>query len=75
MRAHGHTQELFPNPSKLSAIRFIPMSTADCEGGLSALLCIEIDASNHFSSKVLNCLMTIVIEGPLIDKFNFDEAC
>ena len=46
----GTTQELFPNLSKLAAICLMPMSTVDCEGGLSTLLCIKTDASNQFSS-------------------------
>ena len=64
-----HTK-LFPNLSKLAAICLMPMSTVNCEGGLSTLLCIKTDASIQFSSKILNCLVTIAIKGPPIDEFN-----
>ena len=45
------TQELFPNLSKLAPMGLMPVSTVDCEGGLSVLLCIKIDASNQHLSK------------------------
>ena len=70
-----YTQELFPSLSKLAVISLKSMSTVDCEGGLSALLCIKIDASKQLLSKILNCLMMIFIEEPLTDDFNFDEVC
>ena len=71
----GRNEELLSSLSKLAAIGLMPMSTVDCEGDLSALLCMKDDASNELSGKILNCLMTIVNEGPPIDEFSFDEAC
>ena len=50
---------MFPNITKLAAIDLLmPMSTADCERGFSALSRIKTDLRNRLLSNTLNCLMT-----------------
>ena len=69
-------QDMFPNLSKLAAIGLLmPMSTVDCERGFSALSRIKADARNRLSSRTLNSLMAIAIEGPPIEEFLFDCTC
>ena len=65
LTSNAQLLNMFPNLAQLSAIGLvIPMSTADCERGFSALRRIKIDLRNRLSSKVLNALMAILIEGP-----------
>ena len=66
-------QDMFPNLRKLCAIALvIPMSTADCERGFSALSRVKTDLYNRLSCKIVNALMTISIEGPKCDEFPFE---
>lgn len=58
-------QAMFPNLTKLAAIGLVlPVSTVDCERGFSALSRIKTDLRNRLSSRILNDLMTITVEGP-----------
>ena len=67
---------MVPNLNKLAAIGLLlPMSTVDCERGFSALTRIKIDLRNWLSSKTLNNLMMIAVEGPSSDEFPYDQAC
>ena len=67
---------MFPNITKLAAIGLLmPMSTADCERGFSALSRIKTDLRNRLSSNTLNCLMTIAVEGPPLNEFPYEKAC
>ena len=67
---------MFPNLCKLAAIGLLlPMSTVDCERGFSALTRIKTDIRNRLSSKILNNLMTISVEGPPPEEFPYDKAC
>ena len=50
------------------------MSTVDCERGFSALSRIKTDIRNRLSSKILNHLMTISVEGPSPEEFPCEEA-
>ena len=69
-------QAIFPNLSKLAAIGLLmPMSTVDCERGFSALSRIKTDLRNRLSSRILNDLMTITVEGPLPSEFPYEQAC
>ena len=62
--------DMFRNLGKLCAIGLvIPMSTADCERGFSALNRIKTELRNRLSCKILNALMTILIEAPERDEF------
>ena len=61
---------------KLAAIGLLlPMSTVDCERGFSALSRIKTDIRNRLSSKVLNHLVTISVEGLPPEEFPYDKAC
>ena len=53
----------------------LPMSIVDCECGFSALARIKTDIRNRLSSKILNNLITITIEGLLPEDFPYDKAC
>ena len=67
---------MFPNLSKLATIGLLlPMSTVDCERGFSVLSRIKTNIRNRLSSKILNDLMTITVEGPPPDEFPYDQAC
>ena len=67
---------MFPNLYKLAAIGLLlPMSTVDCERGFSALSRIKTDIRNRLSSKILNNLMVITVEGPSPEEFPHEEAC
>ena len=67
---------MFPNLSKLASVGLLmPMSTVDCERGFSALSRIKTNSRNRLSSKILNDLLTITVEGPSIDDFPYGEAC
>ena len=69
-------ETMFPNLYKLAAIGLLlPMSTVDCECGFSALSRIKTDIRNRLSSKILNHLMTISLEGPSPEEFPYEEAC
>ena len=69
-------EAMFPNLCKLDAIGLLlPMSTVDCERGFYALSRIKTDIHNHFSSKILNNLMTVSVEGPPLEDFPYDKAC
>ena len=76
LTSNAQLLDMFPNLAKLAAIGLIiPMSTADCERGFSALGRIKTDLRNRLSSKVLNALMTISIEGPDDNEFPFERTC
>ena len=67
---------MFPNLSKLATIGLLlPMSTVDRERGFSALSRIKIDIRNRLSSKILNDLMTITVEGPPPNEIPYDQGC
>lgn len=69
-------QAMFPNLSKLAAIGLLlPMSTVDCERGFSALSRIKTNLRNRLSSRILNDLMTITVEGPPPSEFPYEQAC
>ena len=64
-------QHIFPNLHKLAVIALvILMSSADCERGFSALKRIKTRLWN----RILNHLLTISIEGPKLEEFDFEKA-
>ena len=68
-------QHIFPNLHKLAVIALvIPMSSADCERGFSALKRIKTRLRNRLSNRILNHLLTISIEGPKLEEFDFEKA-
>ena len=68
-------QHIFPNLHKLAVIALvIPMSSADCERGFSALKRIKTRLRNRLSNRILNHLLTISIEGPKLEEFDFERA-
>ena len=65
----------YPHLSKLAgATLIIPMSTAKCERGFSAMNRIKTDLRNSLKTETLDNLIRITIEGKERDKFNFDRA-
>lgn len=68
-------QDIFPNLCKLAIIALvIPMSSADCERGFSTLKRIKTRLRNRLSNRILNYLLMISIEGPDLQKFDFNKA-
>jgi len=68
-------QYIFPNLHKLAVIALeIPMSSADCERGFSALKRIKTRLWNRLSNRILNHLLMISIEGPMLEEFDFEKA-
>ena len=56
---------MFPNLAKLAAIGLLlPVSTTDCKWGFLALTRMKTNLFNRFSTKTLNYLLVIAIEGP-----------
>ena len=69
-------QAMFPNLTKLAAIGLVlPMSTVDCERDFSVLSRNKTDQHNRLSSRILNDLMTITVEGPPPSEFPYEQAC
>ena len=66
-------QAMFPHLSQIAAIGLLlPMYTADCEQGFSALQMIKTDLRNRLSSKIMNYLLSISIKGPSPTDFSYD---
>ena len=73
LMSNAQLLDMFPNFAKIGPIGLvIPMSTADCERGFSALGRIKTDLRNRLSPKAL---MTISIEGPDDNEFPFERTC
>ena len=76
LATNDQLKDMHPNLAKLATIGLVlPMSTADCERGFSALSRIKTDLRNRLSCKILNPLMTIAIEGPEPDNFPYERTC
>ena len=68
-------QIILPQFGRLANIALtIPISTADCERGFSAVKRIKTLLRNQSKTHTLDCLMRISVEGPELDRFNFDSA-
>ena len=52
----------------------LPIATADCERGFSAMNRIKTVPRNRLKTNTLEQLMFISIEGPSPDKFDFGRA-
>ena len=66
---------LLPQIGKLAAIALtIPITTADCERGFSAVKRIKTSLRNRLKTETLNYLLRISVEGPDPDSFNYDKA-
>ena len=67
-------RDSFPELAKLAAAALvIPMSTADCERGFSAMNKIKIQLWNSLKTETLDYLM-ISIEVKKREDFNFDRS-
>ena len=63
------------NLIKLAALALTsPVHTADCERGFSVQNLIKDSQRNRLSEDKLQQLMTVSIEAPSIDNFNFIEV-
>ncbi|XP_006824225.1 zinc finger protein 862-like [Saccoglossus kowalevskii] len=68
-------KDVFVNLYKLAVIGLIvPMSTADCERGFSALSRVKTTLRNRMCEKTLSNLLFITLEGPPVEDFPYDEA-
>ncbi len=68
-------RQIFPIMSELlSRGLVLPIATADCERGFSAVNRIKTCPRNSLKTDTLEELMYISIEGPPLEEFNFEEA-
>ena len=68
-------KQLFPIMAELIARGLtIPIATADCERGFSAMNRIKTSPRNRLKTKTLEQLMFISIEGPALEQFDFSAA-
>ena len=68
-------KQLFPIMAELIARGLtIPIATADCERGFSAMNRIKTSPRNRLKTKTLEQLMLISIEGPALEQFDFSAA-
>ena len=66
---------LLPQICKLAAIALtIPVTTADCERGFSAVKRIKTSLRNRLKTETLDYLLRISTEGPDPDSFDCDQA-
>ncbi|XP_030281580.1 zinc finger protein 862-like [Sparus aurata] len=67
--------ELYPSMRLLaSVLMVIPVSTADSEGAFSTLKRVKARLRSRMTNKTLNALLTISIDGPSVNDFDFDRA-
>ena len=67
--------DAFPNMAKFIACAMVlPVSTADCECAFSAMSRTKTDLRNRLSTRTLDHLMRISIEGPVAADFDFLRA-
>ena len=72
---HTHHKGTFPNLSILAGIALaLPVSTADVERGFSAQNLVKTSLRNRISSSKLNQLVTIKLNGPPYEEFDFRAA-
>ena len=68
-------KSMYPNLSTLAAIcQVLPVTTVDCERAFSAMKRIKSQLRSTMKTKTLNHLLLISIEGPELDKFDFNRA-
>ena len=66
---------VLPQTVCLANISFtVPVSTADCEQGFSAVKHIKTVLRNRLKTQMLDCLMRISVEGPELENFDFENA-
>lgn len=68
-------REAFPNLSKLAAISLtIPVTSVECERGISRLNYIKCDQRATLSITNLNMLLMLALESKPLHYFDFDSA-
>ena len=68
-------QQMYPQLYKLAQIcLIIPVSTADCERGFSAMGRVKTKLRNQMKNSTLNHCLRIVIEGPPVADFDFEQT-
>lgn len=66
---------ILPQFCKVANIaKTVPVSTADCERGFSAVKRIKTVLRNRLKTETLDCLLRISVEGPQLKDFDFDSA-
>ena len=74
LSANSSFSSLYPTLSKLASIALIvPVSTADCERGYSAMNKIKTDPRNRLKTETLDKLIRLSSEGPESEQFNFEK--
>ena len=67
--------QMYPELTKLAQIcLIIPVSTADCERGFSAMARVKTKLRNQMKNSTLNHSLRILIEGPPIEEFDFEKV-
>ena len=65
-------QEVFPNLAHIaSSLLVIPVHSADCEHGFSAMGWIKTKLRSRLCNRFVNSLIFISIEGPDLSDFDF----
>ena len=68
-------RQMYPELSKLAQIcLIIPVSTVDCERGLSTMALVKMKLRNQMKNSTLNHCLRILIEGPPIEEFDFEKV-
>ena len=67
--------DTFPNLVKLAQLALIlPLQTADVERGFSAQNLTKTANRNRMEAETLDSLMTISVEGPSVESYDFNKA-
>ena len=68
-------RETYSNISKLSAIGLtLPVTSVNCERGISAYNAIKTDARNMLSVTHMGNMLTMYLESPGLDNFDFERS-
>ncbi|XP_076334404.1 zinc finger protein 862-like isoform X1 [Tachypleus tridentatus] len=69
------TRQTFPNLSQLAAVGLlIPITSVDCERGISRYNSIKTDARGSLSVAKTEMLLNLSMKSKPLDRFNFDSA-
>ena len=69
------SRDLFPEtPKLLVRACILPVSTADCERGLSCMNRIVTVQRNRLRTVTIDRLIRYFVQGPHIEHFNFDQV-
>lgn len=72
---NAYHADMFPNLLKLASVALVlPVHTADCERGFSGQNRLKTPLRNRMSAEKMDTQMVILLEGPSMETFPFEEA-